>query len=177
MIFKLAKRTIHTSPKEDGNLLIWYVACFFVLMGVFGVAVDTSFNTYARNTLQNSLDSAVVAAASKTTPTTDGRIIINKQQALNTIESLYDQNRKSVPDAICNSSTKYKVTHPRSGESYMGNGNCWVMTSFRVNESAGTISVSVREYKPNYFLKMLGLQQQEFRLNSTARLTHTLENR
>lgn len=162
-------------PNEEGNLLIWYVGCFFVLMGIFGVAVDTSFNTYSRNTLQNSLDSAVVAAASKTNSTANGSIVINKEQAVKTIEALYDQNRKSVPDAVCASNTVYNITPKKTGEKYMGNGNCWVMTNFKINASAGTISASVREYKPNYFLRMLGLPTQEFRLTSTARLTHTVD--
>lgn len=164
-----------TVPNEEGNLLIWYVACFFVLMGIFGVAVDTSFNTYARNTLQNSLDSSVVAAASKTNSTANGSIVINEEQAIKTIEALYDQNRKSVPDAVCASNTDYKITPKKTGEKYKGNGNCWVMTDFKINSSKGTISASVREYKPNYFLRMLGLPTQEFRLTATARLTHTVD--
>lgn len=167
--------TLPKQKNEDGNLLIWYVCAFFVLMGVFGIAVDMSFNTYSRNTLQNSLDSAVVAAASKTQSTAGGRVVINKAEAKNTIAGLYTQNRKSVPDAVCLSKTKYKVTKRQAGEQYMDAEKCWVMTDFKVNTAQGTITASVREYKPNYFMRMIGVPTQEMRLTSTARLTHTYE--
>lgn len=162
---------------EQGNLYLWYAVALALMMGIFGLAVDFSFNTYARNTLQNSLDSAVVAAASETKTAENGRINIDKNRALNTIETLYDQNRENVPDAVCSRQVSYdNIDDLKGGETRAGAQSCWIISDFRINNNAGTMTISVREYKPNYFLKMIGLPYQEIQLTSTARLTSNLEN-
>lgn len=166
------------SRNEDGNLFLWYLAAFGVMIGIFGLAVDTSFNVYSRNSLQNALDSAVVAAASQVQTHTNGDIGIDYDRAYDTMTSVYDQNRDNVPGMVCSRTTTAKgINKLRSGENFAGKSRCWILTDLTVDASKGTISAKVREYKPNYFLKMIGITYQEFQLRSTAHLTHNLEQK
>lgn len=161
---------------EDGSLYIWYLVGFSLMMGLVGLSVDIGFNTYSRSTLQNSLDTAVVAAASKTTTTSNGSINFDTQAARNTIVSLHSKNRQNVGGIYCASNVSLDgINNLKSGEQFAGSGNCWILTNFSVNQSEGTITASIREYKPNYFIKMMGIDYQEFQLTSTARLTSNLE--
>lgn len=161
---------------EDGNLFLWYVVAFGLMMGIFGLSVDFGFSTYARNSLQNSLDSAAVAGAAEVQTIGSGGIIIHEQRALATIEELYDKNRSNVPDAVCSRQINYDgMNRLRSGERRGGTDSCWIISDYDVDNRNGTLTVSVREYKPTYFIKMIGIPYQEIQLTATARLTADLE--
>lgn len=167
-------RFLKKRRNENGSLYIWYLVGFSLMMGLVGLSVDIGFNTYARNTLQNSLDTAVVAAASKTTTTSNGNINFDSTAAKNTIINLHSKNRQNVGGIYCASQIE-GLNSLKAGESFAGSGRCWILTEFRINQSRGTITASIREYKPNYFIKMMGIDHQEFQLTSTARLTSHLE--
>lgn len=155
---------------EQGNSFVVYVMMMLLMLGIFGLAVDTAINVYTRNAIQSALDTATRTAVQQTN-IQNGRVVVNPVKAQTTAMQTYTKNRpgsgtsggamlvcQNVAAGQCFQVTRYSVgTDPKTGQQF--------------------IEFSVREKRNNLFLNMIGVDQQLFEVTSRARFAANLEQR
>lgn len=163
-------RRLHPRHNEQGNSFVMYVMMMLVLLGVFGLAVDTAFNVYTRNAIQSALDTATRAAVQQT-GIQNGRVVVNPQRAATSVLKTYTKNRPGSGT----SGGAMLVCQKTSG------GECFQVTKYTVGTDPKTgqqyLEIGVREKRNNLFLNMVGVDQQTFEVTSRARFAVPLEQR
>jgi len=180
-------RAERKSNKEKANSIVVYVMLFPVIFGAFGSAVDLAIGTYTQTSLQSSLDGATQSALSRASnPGTNGNTTftpkLTSAQAHTYIVDYYDANRKtstnnSVPFIKCQ-------TSPYKGGTFVQppSGCGWTEQSYTyttyVNRSAGrgtgiqlVTTVQVYEASHTVFLSIVGINQINYTIKSSARTT------
>lgn len=166
------------SRKESGDTFILYLLLFPVMFAFFGLAVDVAAASYTQNTLQSALDTATQSTVSQSSNTLFGPTLdITKTQKQ--VYRLYDKNRNS-PFTACQgtddlpyaaSAAVYKIKPP--------SGCGFSVNYIRLNTSAivkgrtvtNVVDVGVTEYSNYLFLGFIGMDHQQYQINSRAYLT------
>lgn len=151
---------------ERSNSFAMFVVLLPVIIGAFGLGVDTARNVYIRISLQNSLDMATVSGAAVTFVNGDGDVEIDQSEALATIRQVYALNRSQGPGLAC--------IGPRTPVSGTDLVQCWKSWNPAVVNRAN-LTYSVHEQSTNAFLQIVGVRTQDYHLESDARLKQKTE--
>jgi len=170
--------------RGHGNTLILYIMWMPLLIGVFGVAVDSAVAVYTQSTLQSGLDTATQSALSRAVnPGTNVNKTLKPNLTLKaardyTIE-FYDANRANGknPFVKCQNSltklqgpgavyTDYKLVTPASG-------CAWTEGTFRMKTDGTNVEVTANivETSQTLFLKLIGIDQFTYNVTSSARVS------
>jgi Putative Flp pilus-assembly TadE/G-like len=155
----------HFKRNEKGQATFIIILLMFPLMlGFFGLAVDTARGTYLRQSVQNNLDSALASSASQVL--LNGRI--DAQASRKIAVELYSDNRRSNEGSFrCAKTSDLKV-----GEVLAGKYSCkWILSSFSLSPDGKTVRMTVRENTPNAFLQIVGIKEFNLKASASAKLT------
>lgn len=153
---------------EQGNSFVMYVMMMLLMLGIFGLAVDTALNVYTRNAIQGAMDVATRTAVQQIN-VVNGRVTVNADAARTVAEQTYAKNRPASGTSggamlVCQNSSS---------------GRCFQVTEFQVGTDPRTgqqyVEFSVRERRNNLFLNLINVDQQVFEVTSRARFTANLE--
>jgi Flp pilus assembly protein TadG len=153
-------------PDERGNTLAMFIVLLPIILGAFGMGVDTARNVYIRMSLQNALDMATVSGAAVTTISPSGQVVIDPAGARRTVEQMYALNRGQKPAVSCSG--------PGTPVPGAGVARCW-QASHPPKVTAGQVSYEIREQSRNAFLGLLGAPTQTYTLRSTAVINQTTQ--
>ena len=172
------------SNERGNSSLVWYILLAPLMVVLMGYGIDTSIDTYTKNTLQQSLDQATQAAVSMAANPgyddntgNDVSVITPKAEAavLDTFLTVYDANRTGqLSNLICQTSRS-----PLSSEGtlYIPKSGCGYtivklnITGSGTNTRAKYLEVEVIETSKNSFLHMIGIPTQDYILSSRAAIT------
>lgn len=149
--------------KENGNSFIMYILLLPVLMGFFGLAVDSGISYYTRTGMQNALDSAAIAGAAGNT-VDGGRGVVYDSHGNYIIN--VDKARLQAVEAMKTSLQQYPNLNCRDYD-------CYDITATVTNGGAGRGSVlrlEVQERSKTLFLHIIGQKEQVYTLKSEARI-------
>lgn len=153
---------------EASNSFAIMVMALPVLVGAFGMAVDASRGVYARSSLQNALDTAVVSGTGVTT-TSGGKIVIDPAKAIQTTRSMYAVDRLNGPATTCIGDRAHLsgTTLLRCWKEPHGAPKISIVTRGD-GETREQLSWTVQEQMKNVFLPIVGVKHQSFTLSSQA---------
>lgn len=152
-----------TRPRnEASNSFAMFIVMLPMLIGAFGIGVDTARNVYIRSSLQNALDMGTVAGAAVTRINANSRVVIDGANAVETVEIVYAANRRSVA-LVCIGD---RTIIPQGG-----GAKCWRTVNVAVQPNY--IRYVARERSKNAFLPIVGVETQRYTVRSTARLRQT----
>lgn len=161
-------RTLNKRTNEQGNSFVLYVMLMLLMLGIFGLAVDTAINVYTRNAIQSALDTATRTAAQQTN-ISNGRVVIDQTRARQVAEDIYRKNRPGTGT----SGGAMLVCQPGA--------QCFRVTGFSVGVDPITgqryVEMRVSEKRNNLFMSYIGVKQQTFQVVSRARFAVNLESR
>ena len=150
---------------EASNSFPLLVLLLPLILGSFGIGLDTARNFYIRTTLQNDLDLAVVAGAAVTSYNTVGDVVIDGNRALREVETIYAINRADGPGLSC-------IGDGAGVAGTDGLRRCWATERQVVHPSGQRITYVLTERSRNAFLPVLGEQfrYQDYTIRSEALL-------
>jgi Flp pilus assembly protein TadG len=160
------RRLMPGQRDERGNTLAMFIMLLPLILGAFGMGVDTARNVYIRTSLQNALDMATVGAAAVTTVAPNGHVVIDAAGARRTVEQMYALNRGQKPSVSCSG--------PGTPVPGAGVPRCW-QASAPPQVTATRVSYEIREQSRNSFLGLLGAPTQTYTLRSTAVINQTTQ--
>ncbi len=150
---------------EASNSFPLLVLLLPLILGSFGIGLDTARNFYIRTSLQNDLDLAVVAGAAVTSYNNAGDVVIDGNRALREVERIYALNRGDGPGLSC--------TGDGAGVAGTdGLRRCWTTERQVVHPSGQRITYVIAERSRNAFLPVLGerFRYQDYTIRSEALL-------
>lgn len=172
------------SNERGNSSLVWYILLAPLMVVLMGYGIDTSIDTYTKNTLQQSLDQATQAAVSMAANPgyddntgNDVSVITPqaKQAVLDTFLRVYDENRTGqLSNLICQTQRSASVSE---GNLYIPQSGCGYtivklnITGSGTNTRAKYLEVEVAETSKNSFLHMIGIPTQDYVLSSRAAIT------
>lgn len=155
---------------ERSNSMILIILALPMLVAAFGLGADVAKNTFLRTQIQSNLDQATASAASVTrtleNPSMPGsyRVLIDLTPARATARQVYALNRKDHGGLKC--------TGPRTPVAGTSEVFCW--RELGRPPQPGSVDWQIRyeviETAPNFFLNSVGLDEQDFRVKSVARV-------
>lgn len=157
MIIKnLSKKT---KRRERGMASLLYIMLIALILGMTGLSIDGAMGNYTSNSLKDASNTASVAASGETYYVGSKRAI-DKKRAISKFTTLYNQYRKNYPNVTIKGPAKitYSVTKSRGSS---------VNNTFKVN---------VKEKSKTHFLGIVGVQEFNHNIGSTARLGALYEN-
>lgn len=162
---------LERNKSERGNMFFFMFGMIMVMILVVGLAIDTAGTVSARQSTQNSLTSATVAAASQL----NNQGLIDSNRARDVAYELYGKNRLNAPMLRCATAADAS----RVGGTLRKVDGCgFVVTHFSVTSSGqrGTAAVTMGTYEcsPNTFLAV-AIDEQCFHIASTGRIANSLE--
>ena len=178
------------SKRESGSTLVLYIMWMPLLIGVFGVGVDSAIGAYTQSTLQSSLDTATQSALSRAVnPGTNGNTTfkpkLTTEAARNYTISFYDTNRSGGENPFLQCQTSimtpsedaeityrdFKFVSPPSGCGYTEG-------TFRMTTSGNKVELTtnVLETSSTVFLHAIGVPELKYNITSSARVTHEAES-
>lgn len=148
-------RRFFKRDRENGNTFIMYILLLPLLMGFFGYAVDSGMSYYTRTGMQNALDSAAVAGATKVNYNSSGTYVIDVERAKAQAIKAMKVSLKQYPNLKC--------------KEY----DCYDIKATIINGGAGrgnVLRLTVQEKSKTMFLHIIGISEQQYNLKSEARI-------
>lgn len=149
------RKFLKRSDKENGNSFLMYIFLLPILMGFFGLAVDSGISYYTRTGMQNALDSAAIAGAAQVNYNGSGSFAINRDRAKVQAITAMKVSLKQYPNLNC--------------KDY----NCYDIKATIVNGGVGrgeVLRLTVTERSKTQFLHIIGQHEQVYNLKSEARI-------
>lgn len=165
-----AQRWQRKPRDESSNSFALLIMLLPLILGAFGIGVDTARNTYIRISLQNDLDLATVGGAAVTTYDTSNNLVIDENAALIEVARIYAQNRSVGPGLSCiGDQQRVPGTNPAIPRCWRG------LDPNGVTPNGLRLNYSVSERSRNAFLPVLGITWQDYSLRSSAVLNQGTE--
>jgi len=153
----MARRWWSRVHDDSGNSLIIVIVYLPMLLATFGMGFDVARNVYVKHTLQGIADQASAAAAflAAEDSATDTNNWITEETARDTVMMVV---RSSCPEW-----DDLNQFSPACGGAFLTEG-----VGVSVDEDAVTVAISAET--TNFFLRLAGLNSQEYSVESVARL-------
>jgi Flp pilus assembly protein TadG len=142
--------------RENGNSFIMYILLLPVLMGFFGYAVDSGISYYTRTGMQNALDSAAIAGATKVNYNGAGNFVIDAERAKAQAIASMKVSMKQYPNVECSSGSCYNNIKATIVSGGSGRGS--------------VLRLTVQQKSKTLFLHIIGIKEQPYNLKSEARI-------
>lgn len=137
-----------------------------LLCGLVGVAMDYSYATYMRNSLQASLDNATAGAASSLARVDNGNT------------AYFSGGPADVTKAIKSSYDADRTNHPAlKNEEYTLEGSLAAREVFRGRAATPVVEAIAHESTDTFFLHYFGINSFEYDIKSEARLGFDVDNK
>ena len=148
--------------REDGNATFITVLLLMpVIIGFFGLAVDTSRARYAQQEAQNNTQSAAVAAATQLSGISG---LIDPVAAKDVAIQQYTNNRVNYGKNLRCAT----LADLEPGESLQGGACPWILVSFTVSADMKSVAMSTREFTPNAWISVAGFKEYTIRVDAGA---------
>lgn len=148
--------------REDGNATFITVFLLMpVIIGFFGLAVDTARARYAQQEAQDNVQTAAVAAATQLSGISG---LIDFDSAKSIAIQQYTNNRVNYGKNLrCATMTDLTGTDTLEG------GACpWILVSFSVSADMKSVYMAVREYTPNAWISVAGFKEYTINVDAGA---------
>jgi uncharacterized membrane protein len=148
--------------REDGNATFITVFLLMpVIIGFFGLAVDTARARYAQQETQDNVQTAAVAAATQLSGISG---LIDFDNAKSIAIQQYTNNRVNYGKNL-----RCATTTDLTGTDTLEGGACpWILVSFSVSADMKSVYMAVREYTPNAWISVAGFKEYTISVDAGA---------